>query len=597
MNRTRPRRLRRVLLPAGIALALLAAVAAAVLFFGPFGIGPGSREPESEESLGRDVTVERGDLARVVSAVGNVAAAKADELTFEVNGKLSRVLVAPGDLVESGQLLAELDAADLMQALVEAEESLESASLDHATLLEPPDPDDLLLSQLSLTEAEAALARLRDFEDPGTEVMLRSSLLSSERTLRQAQARLTELEGGATAEQIAAATARFQRAEASWLSERESYEEFLEGPSELRLETARLTLKQAEEKLEDYRDSSRTTQTDIDLQELVVVEAREALAELEAPVSEAEKRRRAVSLAAAEQDYENARLQLLELTESDSEEIALARIDYQAALLGQSSAQLALQDYQDGPDGHEITNAENAIVRRQIELRRLQEPPSQSAVRKSELALAAARRRVDDARQQLAKTRLTAPYEGAITKADATIGAQPAAGFIAIQSSARPQIETRVTEIDVGKVAVGQAVTIEPDIFGSAEVFHGTVSSINPEPSSDAGLITYDLVIEFGSDPGSLLPGMTVALEIIIESRSDVIVISLAALTEEDGRTTVEVVDPQTGLAAVREIEVGLRNEIEVEVLSGLAVGEMVRTQLTGAEEIDLSFGPPDDDE
>ena len=597
MNRSRPRRLRRILLRTGIALALLTAAVTAGLYFGPFGFGPGSEDSEAEVQLGRDVTVERGDLVRVVSAVGNVAAAKADELAFEVSGKLARVLVAPGDVVESGQLLAELDATELEQALLEAEESLESANLDHATLLEPPDPDDLLLAQLSLAEAESALARLRDFEDPKTEVMLRSSLLTSERSLRQAQARLTELEGGATAEQIAAATAQFQRAEASWLSERESYDDFLSGPSELALETARLTLKQAEETLEDYRDSSRTTQTDIDLQELVVVEAREALAELEAPVGEAEKRRRAVSLAAAEQEYENARLKLLELTESDSEEIALSRIDYQTALLGLSSAQLALQEYQEGPAEHEISDAENAIVRRQVELRRLQEPPSRNGVRKSELALAAAQRRVDDAREQLAKTRLTAPYPGAITKADATIGVQPAAGFIAIQSSARPQIETRVTEIDVGKVAVGQAVKIEPDIFGSSEVFAGAVDSINPEPSSDAGLITYDLTIEFDSDPDSLLPGMTVALEIIIESRSDVIVVPLAALTEEDGRVTVQVVDPLTELAAEREIEVGLRNEIEVEVLSGLSVGELVRTSLTEADEIDLSFGPPDDEE
>ncbi len=589
--------MRRVLLRSGIALVGLAVIAAAVVLFGPFGLGPGARQPESELQLGRDLSVERGDLVRVVSAVGNVAAAQADDLAFEVTGNLARVLVAPGDVVESGQLLAELDAADLEQALLEAEEALESANLDHATLLEPPDPDDLLLAQLALSEAEGALARLRDFEDPQTEVSLRSSLLTSERGLLQAQTRLTELEGGATAEQIAAATARFQRAEASWLSERESYDEFLGGPSELALQTARLTLKQAEETLEDYRDSSRTTQTDIDLQELVVIDAREALADLEAPVSEAEKRRRAVSLAAAEQEYENARLQLLELTDSDSEDIALARIDYQAALLGVSSAQLALQEYQGGPEDHQVTDAENAIVRRQIELRRLQEPPSQNTVRKSELALAAAQRRVGDAREQLAKTRLTAPYGGAITKANATVGTQPPAGFLAIQSSARPQIETRVTEIDVGKVAVGQSVTIEPDIFGSAEVFNGTVGSINPEPSSDAGLITYDLTIEFDSDPGSLLPGMTVALEIIIESRRDVLVIPLAALTEEDGRATVQVVDPETGEAAEREIEVGLRNEIEVEVLSGLSAGELVRTSLTGAEEIDLNFGPPPDDE
>ena len=597
MTRSRPRRIRRILLRTGLALLVLAAAAAAILYFAPFGIGPRSEAPAEELQLGRDVAVGRGDLDQVVSAVGNVAAAQTDELTFEVNGILARALVAPGDVVAAGQLLAELDAADLEQALIEAQDSLETATLDHATLLEPADPDDMLLAQLALAEAESALTRLREFEDPKTEVDLRNSLLTSERGLRQAQARLTDLEGGATAEQIAAATAAFQRAEASWLRERESYDEFLSGPSELELETARLTLKQAEETLEDYRDSSRTTQTDIDLQELRVIEAREKLAELEAPVSEAEKRRRAISLAASEQDYENARLKLLELTESDSEEIALARIDYQSALLGLSAAQIALADYQDGPEDHQIADAENSIIRRQIELRRLQEPPTRNAVRKSELAIAAARRRVDDANEQLAKTKLLAPYAGAVTRVSATIGARPESGFIAIQSGARPQIETRVTEIDVGKVAVGQKVSIEPDIFGSEDLFMGVVASINPEPSSDAGLVTYDLKIDFNSDPGSLLPGMTVALEIIIDSRRDVLLIPLAALSEEDGRVTVQVVDELTQAVTEREIEVGLRNEIEVEVLSGLSAGEVVRTSLTGTDEIELSFGPPDDDE
>ncbi len=596
MNRSNSRR-RRIVIRTVIVLVVLAVVAAAVLALRSGRFIPQSGESDAPPQLGREVTVERGEFTRAVSAVGNVAAAEKDELAFEVEGVLAELLVAPGDAVEAGQTLARLDPAGLDQALVAAEESLESASLDHTDLLDPPDPDDLLLAQLALAEAESALARLQDFEDPQQEVMLRSSLLTSQRKLQQAQSQLSELEGGASADQIAAATATFQRAEAGWLSERESYQEFLEGPSELELETARLTLKQAEETLEDYRDSSRTTQTDIDLQELVVIEARERLAELEAPVSEAERRRRAVNLAAAEQEYEKARLQLVNLTESDSEEIALTRLDYQAALLAVTLAQLALSDYQDGPDDHETSSAENNIARRRVEIRRLREPSSTSAVRKSELALAAARRRVDDARGQLAKAELTAPYSGVITNVSATIGVKPARGFIAIQSSAKPQIETRVTEIDIGKVAVGQAVIVEPDIFGSDDVFDGSVRTINPEPSSDSGLVTYDLKIDFDTDPGTLLPGMTVALEIIIESRSDVLLVPLTALTEKDARSTVRVVDPLTSEAIEREVTVGARNEIEAEVLAGLSAGEVVRTSLEGADEIDISFGPPDEDE
>ena len=75
------------------------------------------------------------------------------------------------------------------------------------------------------------------------------------------------------------------------------------------------------------------------------------------------------------------------------------------------------------------------------------------------------------------------------------------------------------------------------------------------------------------------------------------ILVPLTALNEDEGRTVVQVVDPETGLAGEREVEIGGRNEIEAEVISGLVEGEVVRTSFAIADEIELSFGPPEDDQ
>lgn len=573
-------------------------IAGAIAAVQLLGFGPGRDDSGPRPEYGRSIEIVRGDLVISVGAVGNVKASRSDGLQFESQGILAEILVAPGDRVAEGQLLARLDAADRLESLEEAEQSLEVAGLEHLALLEPADPDDLLLARLALLEAENALARLQDFGDPERDIALRQQLLTSQRGLLLAQQNLAEQEGGPTAGQITAATAAFQRAESNWLQERQSYQDFLDGPSELVLETARLTLKQAEETLAEFEDSSRTTQTDIDLQALVVIEARERLAELEEPISESARRQRAASLAAAQQDYETARLNLIEVTEGDSDETSVLQFDYQAALLAISAAQLALEEYQAGPEDHEITDAENAIVRRQVELRRLQSPPDAGAVRKSELTIVSARRRVEAAREEISNTELRAPYAGVITSVAGTLGASPPSDFVTLQSSARPQIATQVSEIDIGKIEIGQKVEIEPDIFGARETFAGSIAAINPEATSDFGLVTYELTVEFDSDPTNLLPGMTVALKILIESHPDVLMIPLAALIEEGDRSYVLVAGDLPDEVFEQDVVTGARNDSEVEIVSGLSEGQMLRTQLAGFEEVDLfGGGPPDGDQ
>jgi len=73
------------------------------------------------------VTVTRGDLANTVSAVGTVAAAQTNNLSFGQAGTVTSVNVAAGDAVKAGQVLATMDSAALQASVASAESTLANA--------------------------------------------------------------------------------------------------------------------------------------------------------------------------------------------------------------------------------------------------------------------------------------------------------------------------------------------------------------------------------------------------------------------------------------------------------------------------------------
>lgn len=128
-NRRRLRRLPWLL----AALALLTGGAAAGLYLGGC----------NDAGL-QTVTVESGDVERVITALGSLKPKHYVDVGTQVTGQLKKVHVAVGDRVERGQLIAEIDPA-VYQSRVQS---------GQATL-------DKLRAQLALREAELTLARQR----------------------------------------------------------------------------------------------------------------------------------------------------------------------------------------------------------------------------------------------------------------------------------------------------------------------------------------------------------------------------------------------------------------------------------------------------
>lgn len=108
--------------------------------------------------------------------------------------------------------------------------------------------------------------------------------------------------------------------------------------------------------------------------------------------------------------------------------------------------------------------------------------------------------------------------------------------------------------------------------------FQGIVVSVanQPEPSNFfAGSVKeYAAIVAIESDPAGLRPGMTTAVEILIDNLKDVLSIPVQSLIEQKRKFYCWVSGP-TGIQK-REIEVGLGNNTRVHVLKGIQEGDDV---------------------
>ena len=115
-----------------------------------FLVGCASESDSAQALESQVVTVQRGNLIIDITAVGNLAFSRTDELAFEISGTVGEVLVEEGDIVEEGQVLAKLDTS-------EWEDNL-SVLEDQVTTKER----NLLQKEISLRNTEIALEKAQD---------------------------------------------------------------------------------------------------------------------------------------------------------------------------------------------------------------------------------------------------------------------------------------------------------------------------------------------------------------------------------------------------------------------------------------------------
>jgi len=91
------------------------------------------------------------------------------------------------------------------------------------------------------------------------------------------------------------------------------------------------------------------------------------------------------------------------------------------------------------------------------------------------------------------------------------------------------QVDTNVSEADVGKLSAGMRTTFNVDAF-PGENFKGTIRQIRNSPQSVQNVVTYDAVIDVDNADLRLRPGMTANVTFTYAEKDDALKFPNAAL-------------------------------------------------------------------
>src|SRR5918912_1713946 len=135
----------------------------------------------------------------------------------------------------------------------------------------------------------------------------------------------------------------------------------------------------------------------------------------------------------------------------------------------------------------------------------------------------------------LEHTTIRAPVNGIVVSRSVDVGQTVAASlqaptlFLIAQDLTQMQVDTNVSEADIGRVRVGQKVTFTVDAYPNI-TFTGEVTQVRNAPITVQNVVTYDAVVQVANPDLRLKPGMTANASFLVAERQDVIKVPTAAL-------------------------------------------------------------------
>jgi HlyD family secretion protein len=138
------------------------------------------------------------------------------------------------------------------------------------------------------------------------------------------------------------------------------------------------------------------------------------------------------------------------------------------------------------------------------------------------------------AQVNLAYTNIVSPVNGMVITRYIDVGQtvvsslQSSTLFLIGKDMSKMQVDTNVSEADVGDVAVGQKAYFTVQAYPK-RTFWGLVRQIRRGPITVQNVVTYDVVVDVDNDDMALFPGMTADAHIITAEHSQVLRVPLPA--------------------------------------------------------------------
>jgi len=571
--------------------------------------------------------VSRGEILQTVSATGTVEATTNLSLNFVNSGKVQEIDVKVGDRVEEGKQLAKLDTTQLESQLDQAKANLNSANADLKKLLDGATVEDLRLSETAVENAQIALDNAKQ-NLLDTKISTERDIASSQASLNSAQTTLDNANKSMENVKISNDNNLDQDYNSAWDTINSSLvtasNSLNTNKTTLESEDAQDTLSVLNMKYLDDSSISSLTATDSynaakvyadDIAFLLthekideaLLKTKKALEDIRTALSDTNNVLSATiissSLSQSELDTlksnvssarTNTNTSISSIT-SSSQDISSRKITNQTnldnaeATINSASSSLSLSEQAflsaQSSASAKINAAENSVRSAEGSLKQAEDQlafkkagPRKEDVSSYQAQVKKAEASVDLIQNQISDSVLIAPRKGIITEINGEVGelATPSKAFVSMITADNFEIKANISEVDIAKVKIGDEVSITFDALGPDQEFVGKIVEIDPAQTEVSGVIYYKVTAMFTADAQIIKPGMTANLDILTAKKENVLMIPFQALKEESTRKYVQIVED--GKLKDIDIEIGLKGDVNIEVLKGLSEGQQVVT-------------------
>lgn len=228
------------------------------------------------------------------------------------------------------------------------------------------------------------------------------------------------------------------------------------------------------------------------------------------------------------------------------------------------------------------TLADANVTLSEQELALTKAPARSEDIRIAQARVSEAQGQLAAVEEQIAKTTLTAPVAGKVSKVHYEIGEifRPGAPALSMETSGY-KIQADVSELDIAQVTEGGDVRIALDAFPKQE-FTGTVASVDAQAIIKTEDKYYRVNIIFDAGGAAIRPGMSADATILSSIRKGVLrVPELAVYTDDTGKYVKALlpgITKATSDASFQKtpVETGISDGNFVEIASGISEGQTV---------------------
>ncbi len=234
----------------------------------------------------------------------------------------------------------------------------------------------------------------------------------------------------------------------------------------------------------------------------------------------------------------------------------------------------------------EVYVSNNDYVKKGQKLFKIDEDTYKRSITEGEIDLKSAYLSLEETKKNLEDYSIKSPIDGVVLskeykKDDSIDSNSRGTTLMVVANMSKVKFDMEIDELDIAKVKKGQDVEITAEAL-EGKIFTGKVTSVAEEGTSTNGVTNYIVQVTI-DEPGELKSGMNVDAIIIIEDKNNILVVPSLAINKEGTKYYVDVYLEDSEKTEKRYIEIGVSDNSNVEVLSGLKKGEKVVVNSSGS--------------